>query len=329
LNVGVSTSKQSTHRKYYTGTGAPIGSVYDWNGNYPYPAAWNLGTNYDWREISKTISGFASGRFSITDGLHVILGGRYNDWKGDVRHFQEFTPYAGVTFDVNKNHTVYASYAEQFNPQDFMDVTGNYLDPKVGKSYEAGIKGEYFDGALNGALSVYKTMQDNVAEIITPNVLIPGTSQRAYRSVSGISTTGVELDVSGQLAPGWQLGLGIGLSQTKDRLGKDFLGYLPDNTVKLYTSYRLPDAWNKFTIGGGMRWQDGTYYPFTNSGVPARFEQGSLALFDMMARYEFNKTFSAQLNITNLFDRAYFGMASAQVQYGEPRNVTLSLSARF
>ncbi len=56
------------------------------------------------------------------------------------------------------------SYTSIFKPQNRKDVSGNYLDPIDGKSYEMGLKGEYLDGKLNAALSIFRIEQDNVAE---------------------------------------------------------------------------------------------------------------------------------------------------------------------
>ncbi|RBL65291.1 TonB-dependent siderophore receptor, partial [Pseudomonas sp. MWU13-2625] len=62
----------------------------------------------------------------------------------------EVTPFAGVLYDLNDNLTAYASYSSIFTPQgSYRTLDGASLKPLVGKSYEAGIKGEWFDGRLN------------------------------------------------------------------------------------------------------------------------------------------------------------------------------------
>lgn len=329
LNVGVSASRKWTQRDYYGGVAAePIGSIYEWDGSYAYPSAWRLNSRYDRRLNVKTADAFAAARFSLSDATHVLAGGRFNDWRGDVRHFQEFTPYAGVTYDVNETYTVYASYAELFNPQNFRTVDGVYLDPKVGKGYETGVKAEFLDGRLFGALSVYKTLQDNTPEVIDGG-FVRGSSERAYRAVSGVSTRGIELDLSGEIAAGWQAGVGLSLSRSEDRLGKAFNPHIPDQTAKLYTTYRLPGAWSQLTVGGGVRWQNRTYRDFSNAGTPSRFDQGSVTVVDLMAKYDFNPSLSAQVNVSNLFDREYYTMTGQEVHYAQPMNISVKVSARF
>ncbi|WP_187394983.1 TonB-dependent siderophore receptor [Pigmentiphaga aceris] len=329
LNVGMSASRKWTQRDYYGGVAAePIGSIYEWDGSYAYPSAWRLNSRYDRRLNVKTADAFASARFSLSDAMHVIAGGRFNDWRGDRRHFQELTPYAGITYDLNETYTVYASYAELFNPQNVRTVEGVYLDPKVGKGYEVGAKAEFLDGRLLGALSLYRTLQDNTAEIIDGG-FVRGSTERAYRAVSGIATRGIELDLGGELAAGWQAGVGLSVSRSEDRLGNTFNPHIPEQTAKLYTTYRLPGAWNKLTVGGGVRWQKGTYRNYSNAGTPARFDQGSVTVVDLMAKYDFNQAVSAQVNVSNLFDREYYSMTGQEVQYAQPMNVSVKVLARF
>ncbi|RMT27912.1 TonB-dependent siderophore receptor, partial [Pseudomonas syringae pv. spinaceae] len=55
-----------------------------------------------------------------------------------------------------------ASYTDIFNPQNYQDLSGKVLDPVVGKNYEVGIKGEYFNGALNASLAVFQIDQENL-----------------------------------------------------------------------------------------------------------------------------------------------------------------------
>jgi outer membrane receptor for ferric coprogen and ferric-rhodotorulic acid len=50
-----------------------------------------------------------------------------------------------------------------------------------------------------------------------------------------------------------------------------------------------------------------------------------------MARYDFSKQLSAQLNIDNLLDKKHFGMFAAYgtITYGAPRSAALTLKYRF
>ncbi|MDN5069407.1 TonB-dependent receptor domain-containing protein, partial [Aliarcobacter butzleri] len=128
-----------------------------------------LSANIPTLELScKTIQkGFyLAGRFSLMEDLKHISGIRVSSWEyqakngnGNREFDDEITPYAGLVYDIDKNHSIYVSYTSIFKPTDRQDKDNNYLDPAEGKSYETGIKGEYFDGRLNTSLSIFRIEQ--------------------------------------------------------------------------------------------------------------------------------------------------------------------------
>jgi len=94
----------------------------------------------------------------------------------------------------------------------------------------------------------------------------------------------------------------------------------------------LPGSLNSLTVGGGVNWQSKTYTDAVNPlGVVERIEQKSFALVNLMARYEFTRQLSAQLNVNNVFDKKYFAMfdAYSQMTYGAPRTATLKMTYKF
>ena len=116
---------------------------------------------------------YLAGKFSLMQDLKLISGVRISSWEynaangvGNREFDNEVTPYVGLIYDLDDNHSIYTSYTSIFKPQNFKDASGNYLDPIDGKSYEAGIKGEYFDGRLNTAISIFRIEQDGVGEKI-------------------------------------------------------------------------------------------------------------------------------------------------------------------
>ncbi len=112
---------------------------------------------------------------------------------------------------------------------------------------------------------------------------------------------------------------------------------LPQNQVKIYTNFKLPeqlwDGANKFNIGFGVNWQSEVVSKSTsapkNSDGYVRQDAYFLASANM--GYTFSESFSANLQVNNLFDEKYYQQVGFYngVYWGEPRNVTLSLRARF
>jgi outer membrane receptor for ferric coprogen and ferric-rhodotorulic acid len=116
------------------------------------------------------------------------------------------TPYAGLVYDLTAEQSLYVSYTDIFNPQSARDRTGKMLEPVMGKNYEMGWKGEFYEGRLNACVAAYLIKRDNVAEL-DGGLTVPGSDseESAYRAVNGAETKGVDLEIAGELSPGWNL----------------------------------------------------------------------------------------------------------------------------
>lgn len=340
LAVGYVHSKQTFNADSRAGVGGPATDFNAWDGSYAEPD-WGALAYYG-KGTTKQDAVYGAVRFNVSDPLKLILGARVTNYErsGDdaysspytTKVSHELTPYAGVTYDLNEDYSVYASYADIFQPQQVRDINGTYLDPILGKSTEAGVKGEFFGGRLNASVAVFKINQENLAQ--STGVTIPGTTppETAYRASAGATSEGFELDVSGELTPGWNASAGYTKFKATDADGVDVNSIYPRELVRLFTTYRLPGVWSALTVGGGVNWQGTTYtYAQDPLGVTRKIEQKAYALVNLMARYDINKQFSAQLNVNNVFDKTYYGMFDAydQLTYGAPRNATLTLKYKL
>lgn len=272
-------------------------------------------------------SAYMSARFRLGDATSFLLGGRVTEWERKTnsltyatgastkREQKEtvFVPYAGIVHDLNDTWSVYASYTKIFNPhQDrFRDVNNSPLNPEEGTGYETGVKASFYEGRLNASLSLYKTDLDNKAIWS----LVDGRT--VYDTVDGAKTQGVELEVNGELAEGWQVGAGYSYNKTKDQNGDRINLFAPQHMVKAFSTYRLPGDLNKVTVGGGLTWM---------SRRESDITMGSYALASLMARYDVSKDMSVSLNVNNLFDKKYLAYVSNKAgAYGPPRNFMVSL----
>ena len=311
---------------------SPIGNIFAWDGSYPEPTwgeFYSLPT-----EVTRQTALYGAVRLSLSDSLKLIVGGRQTRWKRDngadsMRH-NEFTPYAGLVYDFNEVYSGYVSYTDIFQPQSYRDANGGFLDPVVGKSYETGVKADYFEGRLTTALSIFRIEQDNVAERDGEN-FVPGTSEFAYRGAKGLTSEGFELQASGELTPGWQLSAGFSRALVRNPDGSRYTPYRPQNLAHLFTTYVVPGTSGKLTVGGGVQWRSAVYIDqTTSSGVKARREQGSVTIANLMASYRFTPNLSAQLNVNNLFDKKYFNLTGdGQGFYGSPTKAMLTVKYAF
>lgn len=303
-----------------------------------------------WANHSENTGVFMTSRLSVTDSTKLILGGRLSwylqkgtGWYYGPRVFNaplkqraEFTPYAGIVQDVDEWHSVYASYTQIFQPQGAVDVAGNQLDPMTGTNVEVGIKGEYFDGALNASLALYQMTQRNRAMRDEENCPIGGL-MTCSRASGEIKSKGIDLEVSGALTPGWQLGGGYTYNiakYTKDNnpanVGKRLNDEVPRHLFKMFTSYRPEGEWHRWQLGASVYMQSKI---FVDEGVFQALQDG-YAVFGLMASYQLNKQLSLYLNVDNVFDKNYrtglgASWSGSGVRYGAPRNATLRAEYRM
>lgn len=333
--VAGATWMQRNERSWWN---SPLGSleaesVYGWTGTMAQPgwSALSKGSDNDIRQVA----GYAAGRFSLSDDLKAIVGARVSDWKNtdlitpssSYERRGRTTPYAGLIYDLDGHHSVYASYTGIFKPQSYRDRAGRYLDPLEGNGYEAGVKGEYLEGRLNAALSLFRIEQDNLA-VADAGQVVPGTTDQAYRTAKGTVSQGFEFQLDGELSERWRLSLGWAQFDANDASGVDVIPTNPRREGTLFSTWQQ-GAWR---VGGGLNWQSAFYeQSYDPSGNAVRLTQGSVLLVNAMARYDISAAWSAQLNVRNLFDRRYYSNIVYQTQliYGDPRDVELTLSWKF
>lgn len=302
---------------------------YQWHGEAIEPL-WNQPTKINDLTTRQTGS-YITGRFSLMDELHLLLGGRVANYQvTGTRESQEsgkVVPYAGLVYDLNDNFSTYASYTEIFQPHtEYTDRTGKMLDPNEGKNYELGIKGEFFGGRLNTSLAYFEVHEKNRPLADTLFNSIPG-NDRAYVGTE-TKTKGYEAEISGELKPGWQLQAGYTHKIARDAEGEKVSTWEPQDQISFYTSYKLKGSLDKLTLGGGARWQSAGWQTLYNSGKQAseKFTQDPYWLVDLMARYQVTENLSATLNVNNLFDKVYYTNIGfyTSAYYGDPRNVMVT-----
>ncbi|MDQ7970266.1 MAG: TonB-dependent siderophore receptor [Oxalicibacterium faecigallinarum] len=342
LVVGVTSIYTKDDTVGYNGWLQPaVSNIYEWDGNTPAMPAFSTVSDIVMRE--QTNSAYTTARFKPTDALSLILGARYTSWKTDKRtdyynpattdavdqrSEQKVIPYAGLVYDINDNWSTYVSYTDIFKPQSARDITNNVIDPLQGKSYEAGVKGEFFDKRLNVGAAVYKVEQDNLAVTIQPTIALPNGGGNAVEAVSGTTTKGFELEVGGEIARNWQGSASFARNLSRDRNGMLLNTNIPQNTFKLFTTYRIASIGNGLIVGGGVRWQGDTYSQKQGPNS-ARLTQKAYAVVDTMARYNIAKNLSATVNLFNVFDKSYYLTSDTNSYYGAPRNIRVALDMRF
>lgn len=317
----------------YTPYGPNVVDFNNWHGNFREP---------DWGEQAQTIDdtvrqtgAYITTRLNLADDLKVLLGGRVVNYTltGLTPSYKEtgrFVPYVGAIYELNDTYSVYASYTDIFMPQENWnrDRDNKILEPDEGQNYELGIKAEFFDKRLNASAAVFEIREDNRSVSDDDyNNRQPTPSNYAFKGTKAV-TKGYEVEVSGEVSPGWQVQAGYTHKIVRDDNDVKISTFEPEDQVTLYTSYTLRGSLDKLTIGGGARWQSVGWQDIYNSpkGGYEEFSQKAYWLVDAMARYQFSEHLSATLNANNVFDKSYYtniGFYNSAA-YGEPRNFMLT-----
>ncbi|WP_341646665.1 TonB-dependent siderophore receptor [Thauera sp. SDU_THAU2] len=288
---------------------------------------------------------YGAGRFHLGENLKFITGARVFSFDADYvtsgayyssspqSEDHVFTPYAGLVYDLNKSHSVYASYTTIYKPQNVQDRSGAYLDPLEGDNYELGLKSTWLGNKLQTAASLYQIRQDNLSER-DPGQTVAGTTTAAYRAVKGAKTEGFDLEAFGELTRNWNISASYAYSQTQDAGGQRIKADFPRHMVKFWTSYRLPGEFNRLTIGGGAIWQSKTDSTINVWMVnkDLSWEQKAYTVANLMARYDVSDNLAVTLNVNNVFDKKYIASVFSTYysgMYGTPRDVQLNVKYRF
>ncbi|OAI93416.1 MULTISPECIES: TonB-dependent siderophore receptor [Pseudomonas] len=317
-------------------------NIYDWDNYTDRPTSVGKLMNDD--TTIRQDAAYMVARFKPTDDLSIIFGARVGDYSykkkaiynppytrssnsAETRESGFVTPYAGVVYDLNDIHSVYAGYTKIYKPQSIRDKGGKNLEPREGDNYEIGLKSEFLNGRVNTAVALYEIKQDNLG--VATGETVEGTvRESAYRAVAGAKTRGIDMEVYGEVLTDWNVSASYSHSITKDAEHERIRTEVPANLVKLWTTYRLPGELNRMTVGGGVNWQSGQSLT-TRQG---KATQEQYAVFNLMARYDITKALSATVNVNNVFDKKYFSSLDPTFftgYYGEPRNVMFSTRYAF
>lgn len=328
---------------------APIDFVFDptnWDSSAPPELDTPL-YFYNDSQKTKQTGVYTTARFKVAEPLAVLVGARVDDYEHEVESFSilntpqrstsgykissEVTPYAGIVFDLNDTYSIYGSYTSIFNPQTQTDVNGNVLDPVQGINTEAGIKAEYFGGALNVSAAVFRIKQRNLATSLPVSECNGRLS--CSEAAGEVQSEGFELEVAGALTPNWQLSAGYTYNTAEytrqtgaNKPGTPYAVDRPKHLFRLATSYKLPGDLSKWRIGGAVRTQSEIYK--TNNPI----RQGGYTIFDLLAAYQVNTHWDLRFNVTNLFDKTYYqtiGTVDSGNAFGEPRNFVVTANYKF
>ena len=287
---------------------------------------------------------YGTARFSVSDPLTVIVGARMSWWDykpsnraGAYSVDAELTPYVAALYALDRNLSLYGSYADVFTPQRAFDQTGKALAPITGRNLELGVKGEFFNKKLNTNVAIFQLEQNGkgVDDLSSPNPCLPEYSNGYCQVAQGEQRSrGVEAEVSGQIGSNWNLSAGYTLNNTKNvrdtasNTGKAIRTTTPRHLLRLFSSYTLPGDLHAWSVGGGINLRS----EITSQSGTAFARQGGYTTASAFVSYRLSRNLQAQLNVSNLFDKVYYEKIREYgpgYYYGAPRGAMLTVRGQY
>lgn len=253
--------------------------------------------------------------------------------------------------------SLYGNYADNWGPSNgYPTASGGIVPPTGALQREIGAKFDLLGGRLTSTIALYSLTKTNIPTQ-DPN------NPCCYIVTGEVRSKGLEVDIQGQIARGWNLILNYSLIDAQIVSSNDPSNppgtqwpQTPRVIGNLWTTYDFaPDSDRGFKIGGGVNYQ-GTQPAYNYTGVLA---QQTTDYTDVAARTTVNAMGSyrlkadgmkitAQLNVSNLFNKQYFSYISLSNPqpsdtytyansvygydrrlYGEPRTLIGSISVEF
>lgn len=277
---------------------------------------------------------FLQDQIKFSDNWKLLVGGRYDWVSNDLENRSDtvdqpvtndgaFSPRIGLVYQPSDTVSLYGSYSRSFLQTNAFSG-GQAFEPTRGTQYEVGIKTDFLDNRLSATLAAYHITKTNVVTTDPDNPFfsIQTGEQRSQ---------GIELDVSGEILPGWNVIASYAYTDAEVTEDNDIpignqLNNAPFNQASLWTTYEIQEG-DLAGLGFGL----GLFYVGERQGDLANsFELDDYLRTDAALYYRRDRL-KAAINVRNLFDIDYVGFSDSPtyIRRGEPFTIIGSLSWEF
>ncbi|MEH2290677.1 TonB-dependent siderophore receptor [Nostoc sp.] len=321
----------------YLRTAAPGLDLFNPVYGAPLPTSF-VDTAQNFKSDTDIIGVYLQDQVTLLSSLKLLVGGRldfinYNDRNIDLNNNsqvlstnqfndQAFSPRVGLVYQPIESISLYASYAQSFNPNNTRTASGQALEPSRGTQYEVGIKTEWFNKQLSATIAAYNITKTNVPTTDPNNI--------NYSIAAGeVKSRGLEFDISGQILPGWNMIASAFINDafvSKDNslpVG-DSLVNAPGSGASLWTTYEIQDGnWKGLGFGGGV-----FYTGDREATLPNTFKIPSYVRADATIFYKRDR-WRVGLNFKNLLGTTYYDSQGYYLRPGAPLTVLGTVSVEF
>jgi iron complex outermembrane receptor protein len=189
-----------------------------------------------WNETDQNAKSYAlyiDGSWEFIDGVSLLFGGRQTWDKKRVfydarfednvlnypgfpvtssKKYKKFTPKIGLNWRVNDDVLLYGVYSVGYKAGNLEGdrasdpgPASNFLEPEVVKTWEAGLKADWFDGLLRTNITGFLSKYSNKADLISPQTV----------AIADVEINGLEFELALNPARGLRLWVNGGLMEAK------------------------------------------------------------------------------------------------------------------
>ncbi|WP_091903087.1 TonB-dependent siderophore receptor [Maribacter stanieri] len=339
------------------GVTMPVPAVPHFNLENPFNGARNT-NSYNLAEL------FIPANLNTSNGIYIqnqfkvgkfsaLLNLRY-EWFTDIFNYkvdeEEFTtsalvPRIGLTYEVTKNISAYATYLEGFQPHTntvslsptaegfFWSASPSRFDPLESSLTEIGAKGEFLKGKLFANLAIFNVTQKNL--LLGDTYDLDNLTTRGEQRSRGFET-----DISGYLLSNLQLTMSYAFTDAtieedaiEEYIGER-IGGAPKHNANVWGRYDFHSNTILKGIGFGLgaQYVDERYTWYNPTYDTGRVLLPAYTIFDGALYYKPNNTgIQLTLKANNLFNETYWlgGLNPSRLGPGAPRNVLLNATYKF
>jgi iron complex outermembrane receptor protein len=121
----------------------------------------------------------------------------------EIQNNSAFSPRVGLVYQPTKTTSIFASYANSFEVNSGIDIYGAGLKPSLIDQFELGIKNDLIKGRLTANFTIYKIINNNLAQQAEIDVNNQPNINPLIKELSGQTTSdGFEIDMNGKIIKG-------------------------------------------------------------------------------------------------------------------------------
>ena len=267
----------------------------------------------------------------LTDRLS-LLGGLRQDWQTNDGQFNgqgapisgsQLSPRIGATYYVTDNTILFGNWGTSFAPNFAFDIDGDVFESDQIRQIEIGVRQKLFG---NRALLTVAGFDIRRSNVVIPDIRSFGQSIAAGRQ----SSRGVELDLTGKLAPGLEAIATYAYIRTRadeptdPNFGQQ-LAAVPEHSASMFLRYAFENGPAKgLSMNGGLTWNSEIQASLPNSIViPAN------ARLDLGVAYTIAERWRVGVNINNATNTRSYVTNLFAIYPQAPRQFVVTLSRSF